>query len=588
MITLANDDSILVAEHCEADKWLVHIGGRTPVAAISSVSDTSGSFTTFAEEVAAVHGGPQVRLVILILEGEDNEPKIISRSPRFVCKISPAQAIAFTADRSWEKFLLVQTEPALHVSSMIRMAHGLFEQATEVCRLNDIAPVGRILGVQHCIWVRTAAEFTGPQEDVTQTMTVKTVGHEAVVAGALAYACLVQQDAGVWIQDNRTATMRVTRTFNCSVIHPARPVFDSAEPTLREIIGGRPVLMVSDAKVAKLYRASWTQYAQKHLRVSAELMLPISEDSKSWKHVEAVCRYAARYSMPRNAVILAIGGGVTLDVAGLAAALYRRGISYVRVPTTLVGLVDVAIGVKQGVNASGKKNLLGAFYAPLANINDYRFVKTLPRQEIACGIAEIVKIALIRDAPLFQLLENHSQELVLSRFDNPPEVATEVALRAELLMMEELAPNLFEDNLARLVDFGHTFSPAIEALSHYQIPHGHAVALDIVLSLAIAVGRGIASSSLLWRVATLFSEIGFTIWDHRICGANELFHSTENVKKHRAGALNLVVVSEPAKPLFLQELRSDEVHAAANWMRDHTRRFLSTSNRRACLASAAV
>lgn len=163
---------------------------------------------------------------------------------------------------------------------------------------------------------------------------------------------------------------------------------------------------------------------------------------------------------------------MTLDIAGLAASVFRRGVDYIRVPTTLVGLADVAVGIKQGVNALGKKNVIGTFYPPLASINDYRFAQTLHRREIACGMAEIVKVGLLRDPVLLNLLKSYGHELSCSRFGSPAWAAAEVANRAELLTMEELAPNLFEKDLARLVDFGHTFSPAIETLSRFEIPHG--------------------------------------------------------------------------------------------------------------------
>ena len=234
-----------------------------------------------------------------------------------------------------------------------------------------------------------------------------------------------------------------------------------------------------------------------------------------------------------------------------------------RVPTTLVGLVDVAVGIKQGVNAYGKKNLIGSFYPPVASINDYRFLATLERREIACGFAEIVKMALLRDPALLALLERHGAELLESRFAAPAHIARQVTRRAELLMMEELAPNLFEENLARLVDFGHSFSPAIEMASNYQIPHGYAVALDMLLSLALA------SPDLLPRMTALFKTLGLPCWDARMPEGAALLHALADIRRHRGGSLNLVVLRRPGEPYFLRAVSQRDLARALERLDAH-------------------
>ncbi|MBV8069870.1 MAG: iron-containing alcohol dehydrogenase [Acidobacteriaceae bacterium] len=374
----------------------------------------------------------------------------------------------------------------------------------------------------------------------------------------------VRRNARTWSDASGVLHMRAVREVRYSVHHTSKPVFDSSEDALADVLGEEPVLLIADATVAQLYGKLWRAYTeQRTLRVLGELILPVSESLKTWGQVDGMCSYAARCGLPRNGLIVAVGGGVLLDAAGLAAAVFRRGIGYVRIPTTLVGMVDVAVGIKQAVNAHGKKNLMGAFYAPVASINDRAFLQTLPARELSCGMAEMIKMALIRDASLFDAIEKHGRELLFSHFSSPPQIARDILFRAELLMMEELAPNLFEEQHARLVDFGHTFSPSIEIGSSYQISHGHAVAIDMLLSIAIAVARGVTPVDLLTRVLALLRKLGLELSSQCVPDTATLLGAVEEAKRHRGGCLNLITIERPGCPLFLQELS----RAEAEWAR---------------------
>lgn len=372
-----------------------------------------------------------------------------------------------------------------------------------------------------------------------------------------------RRNAKVWTDASGALRLRVPREVSYSVHHTVRPVFDRDDCTLAEVAGTEPILVVADATVAQIYGKRWRDYAlTSGLNVAGELVLPISEALKVWDQVDGMCSYAARVGLPRNGLIVAIGGGVMLDAAGLAAAVFRRGIGYVRIPTTLVGMVDVAVGIKQAVNAHGKKNLIGAFYPPVASINDYNFLQTLPTDELFCGTAEIVKMALIRDGSLFEIIEKHGRELVFSRFSSPIGMGRKILLRSELLMMRELAPNLFEEDHARLVDFGHTFSPLIEVSSGYQIPHGQAVAIDMLLSVSIAVERGIANADLFARLFVVLRKLGLQITSQSLPDEATLLGAVNEAKRHRGGPLNLVTIESPGGPLFLQDVCPAEIESA--------------------------
>jgi 3-dehydroquinate synthase len=249
-----------------------------------------------------------------------------------------------------------------------------------------------------------------------------------------------------------------------------------------------------------------------------------------------------------------------LDVAGFAASIFRRGVHFIRIPTSLIGLIDVAVGIKQGVNFLNKKSIIGAFYPAMVNINDLTFLATSPVRHLSSGIAEIVKIAIVRDESLFALLETHMDALLDERFQNSS-VALEIILRAEYLMLDELHDNLFEDRLRRLADFGHTFSPVIETASGHSVSHGEAVGMDIILSTAIAVVKGVCARSHFDRVRNLLLAARLPL-THDVCTLDRLMTSLNEARAHRAGSLNLIVPLRIGKADFVQEVGADELALA--------------------------
>ncbi len=363
-----------------------------------------------------------------------------------------------------------------------------------------------------------------------------------------------------------TLTLTATRVISYKVVHVERPVFSLAEPALADLTAGRPVMLVVDRRVNELYGSELDRYARAFLDCRTKLVLEAHDKHKTGLQVARLCRTASALGMPRNGMLVAIGGGVTLDLSGLAAALYCKGIGYLRIPTTLIGLIDAGLGVKQAVNFSNRKNLVGAFYAPTAVINDRLFLQTLPALQIACGFAEIIKIALIRDASLFARLTQHAAELFASNCSAPQSVATHVLARACLLMMQELQPNLFETDTRRIVDFGHSFSPTIEVQSGHQIAHGQAVALDMQLSTAIAVRRGICSSNVLEALHSLLKLFRLPSGPPP-ASTDQLLGALQCVQQRRGGCLNLVVPTAIGCGTFLQNVSRREIEDSVNLIR---------------------
>lgn len=250
-------------------------------------------------------------------------------------------------------------------------------------------------------------------------------------------------------------------------------------------------------------------------------------------------------------LLLAVGGGTLMDVVGFAAAIHGDGCRYVRVPTTLVGMIDAGVGLKVGVNFGAHKNFIGAYYPPVACLCDVRFLDTLPADEIRCGLSEAVKIAAVRNAPLFSRIESDFESL-LTRF-HAPETA-EILAGAAGLMLEELESNPFEDDLRRLPDFGHEFGHAIESLTGFQIRHGDAVAIGIALSSSLAVATGLLPRDELDRILRLLLSLDLPI-HHPCCDPQILWRKVEeDVLPHKAGKLHLVVPRRIGHGGFIDEV----------------------------------
>jgi len=220
--------------------------------------------------------------------------------------------------------------------------------------------------------------------------------------------------------------------------------------------------------------------------------------------------------------VIAIGGGVCMDIVGFAASIYRRRTPYIRVPTTLMGYVDASVGAKSGVNFSGKKNKLGCYLPPALALLDRSFLASLDARQLSNGAAEIMKMAMVKDPELFGLLEAHGPALIEHKFQELPAAASAAASEAPSrvlflaihTMLQELAPNLWEDSLERLVDFGHVFSMELEMaqLHTEKLFHGEAVAIDMAFCTVLAYVRGQISAEYRDRLLRTMRGLGLPVF----------------------------------------------------------------------------
>ena len=355
-------------------------------------------------------------------------------------------------------------------------------------------------------------------------------------------------------------------------------VHDLAGSGIHELVSrleGRTGLLVATPTVARLYAGTLRDRLARHGIDYPLMVLPVTEPTKDLSQVERVAAAAYEHGLDRTSLLVAMGGGVCTDVVSAAGALVRRGIGVVRIPTTLVGQVDAAVGVKCAVNFAGRKSALGSFSPPAAVLVDPAYLETLPLPHLRAGFAEIVKMAVACDAGLLELVEAHGAELLASRFGRVSGARAEIVWRAAVDMLEELEPNLFEDRTwQRRVDFGHVFSPLLEAVSGYRVAHGQAVAIDLALTTRVATLLGRLPAAECDRVLHLLARLGLPIY-HPLLTDDLLDRAVAESAAHRGGRLNLVLPVGPGRSEFLEhvaELPTEVMRAARDDLAQMDRR----------------
>lgn len=264
--------------------------------------------------------------------------------------------------------------------------------------------------------------------------------------------------------------------------------------------GGIKVAVVSNPTVWALYGA----VVEEALRAAGfDPQLCLISDGERYKTLETVASLYHRFlegGLDRSGVVLALGGGVVGDVAGFAAATYMRGLPFVSVPTTLLAMVDASVGGKTGVDLPQGKNLVGAFKQPALVVIDPLVLNTLPPEEARCGLAEVVKTAIIGDAALFEKLES-----------GPIADWGEVIRRALAVKIAVVEEDPFEEGRRAVLNLGHTVGHALERLSAYQLRHGEAVSIGLVAAARLAVASGRGEQALVERLSVLLARSGLPV-----------------------------------------------------------------------------
>jgi shikimate kinase/3-dehydroquinate synthase len=280
--------------------------------------------------------------------------------------------------------------------------------------------------------------------------------------------------------------------------------------------------------------------------------LPAGEASKTLAEIARTTEWLATRGYDRRAAVVGVGGGAATDHAGFAAAIYLRGVRFALVPTTLLGMVDAAVGGKTAVDLPAGKNLVGAFHQPRAVVADLGFLDTLPRRELVAGLAEVAKCGFIADPELLALLEGGAAAR--------PEAYGELVARAVRVKAEVVAEDETEGGRRAILNFGHTVGHAIEAASGYGMLHGEAVALGMMAALSLGAARGITPPPLVERARALLDGLGLpTDVERRIAAAGaDILPRLGVDKKRRGGAIKFVFCSAPGETRLV-EVTPDEI-----------------------------
>lgn len=348
-----------------------------------------------------------------------------------------------------------------------------------------------------------------------------------------------------------------------------RGIFDVDNPLLAKDCGRGPAqrsLVIIDSKVSELYGDRVRAYFTHHGITATLVAIRADETVKQWDSVSRVVEAMNEFRIDRREPVVAVGGGMLLDIVGFAASVYRRGTPYLRVPTTLIGLVDAGVGVKTGVNFGKGKNRIGTYAPAAATYVDRELLVSLEDRHLSNGLAEILKVALVKSHELFCLLEDHGRALITDKLQgSTPELeqaASQVISEAIHLMFEELQPNLWEACLERCVDYGHTFSPTIEMVSLPELLHGEAVAIDMALTTVLAGRRGNVSSADVNRILSVMSQLNLPVWTDALSEPRLLDAALDDTVRHRDGQQRLPLPLGIGRHYFANDVTREEIHAA--------------------------
>ncbi len=336
---------------------------------------------------------------------------------------------------------------------------------------------------------------------------------------------------------------------------------DELADTYREY--GR-CFMVVDENVLEHYGEQVRAYFEHHDVDLTIFPVAIAETEKSLRTLERIVDAFTDFGLLRKEPVLVVGGGLTTDVAGFACASYRRGTPYIRIPTTLIGLIDASVAIKVAVNQGHQKNRLGAYHASQKVLLDFGFLETLPEDQVRNGMAELIKIAVVANRGVFELLERHGEELLRTRFgtvDGTPEiraVAHQVTYDAIATMLELEVPNLHELDLDREIAYGHTWSPTLELAPEAPMLHGHAVNVDMALSATLAEQRGYITTAERDRILTVMSGLGLAL-DSPYLTPDLLAKGTETITQTRDGLLRAAVPRPIGTCFFVNDLPAAEL-----------------------------
>ena len=362
-------------------------------------------------------------------------------------------------------------------------------------------------------------------------------------------------------------------------------VFDPENPALRDVLcrlepakRHRVVFFVDDGLNAGRtpLAEAIVKYAQRHgdamELACAPVVVPGGEKIKSDLHfVESIQQKLFELHIDRHSYVIAVGGGAVLDAVGLVAATTHRGVRHIRIPTTVLAQNDSGVGVKNGVNLQGVKNFVGTFAPPFAVLNDLEFVMALPDRDKIAGMAEAVKVALIRDAQFFGWIERHMDDL--ATFERSA-MARMIRRCAELHMRQiGQGGDPFESGSARPLDYGHWSAHKLESLTRHHVRHGEAVAIGMALDARYSVLVGLLAPGEEERICALLEYLGFDLWHPALAksgasGEWAILEGLRDFQEHLGGELSVTLLGGIGTGVEVHEIDRERMRQAMHWLKD--------------------
>ena len=273
-----------------------------------------------------------------------------------------------------------------------------------------------------------------------------------------------------------------------------------------------------------------------------------SEKNKDQKNVNNILKVMLKNNFNRSDCLIAVGGGIVGDVSAFAASIFKRGLKLINIPTTLLAQVDSSIGGKTGINSKFGKNLIGSFYQPSLVIIDINFLKSLPKREIICGYAEILKHAIIKDKKFFNFLEKNTKNII--SLEN--KVLNQTILKSCKIKLNFIEKDFKEKNLRMKLNFGHTFAHALEIKNKYsnKLNHGEAVLIGMLIAIRISKFNNLCSSKTLTQIENLYRKFSLIKNLNKYLKKNEILKSIKfmkNDKKKDDDKISLILLNNIGK-----------------------------------------
>ena len=317
--------------------------------------------------------------------------------------------------------------------------------------------------------------------------------------------------------------------------------------------------------------SDYASFHARHLKIAGKLV-PVPGGERCKNDPDTVPRLLAKFSelaIDRHSFVIAVGGGAVLDAVGYAAAIFHRGVRHIRLPTTVLAQDDSGVGVKNAINSLGLKNLVGTFAPPWAIINDGAFIDHLPAREKRAGMAEAVKVALIRNGDFFRWIERNTT--ALAQF-SPRHLDRLIKDCAELHMRQiRLGGDPFETGSARPLDFGHWSAHKLEHLTRHEVNHGEAVAIGVALDTRYSVMTGLLAEGEDQRVLDALKRLGFTLWhdalrQQNVTGKLSLLKGLADFQEHLGGELTITLLADIGRGIEVHEMNAELVGRCIDWL----------------------